>query len=94
MMFRTVGDAVQRWMVMGMVEKLTKLLLEGHKRHLFYDSIAAFLIANDVVPVVRCKNCTSYNTKGCASGFGWCIAWDQGRMDDNFCHCGERKNNE
>lgn len=46
------------------------------------------------IEIVRCKDCTSYNTKGCASGFGWCEAWDQGRMDDNFCHCGERKNNE
>ena len=57
------------------------------------EAVADYLLDNDVVQVVRCKNCTSYNTKGCAKGFGWCVAWDQGRIDNNFCHCGERKNN-
>ena len=54
------------------------------------EAVADYLIDNDVIPVVRCKNCTSYNTKGCAAGFGWCEAWDQGRMDNYYCYFGER----
>ena len=47
----------------------------------------------NLVEVVRCKDCINYNPKGCADGFGWCEAWDQGRMNHHFCHCGERKDN-
>lgn len=31
-----------------MREKLIELLIEGHKRHLFYDEIADYLIAHGV----------------------------------------------
>lgn len=47
----------------------------------------------DAIPVVYCKNCESYNTKGCASGFGWCEAWDNGRMDNHYCNFGGSKSN-
>ena len=43
------------------------------------------------IPVVYCKNCESYNTKGCHPGFGWCEAWDNGRMDNHYCNFGKRK---
>jgi hypothetical protein len=46
------------------------------------------------VPVTYCKDCQSYNTKGCAPGFGWCTAWDNGRMDNHYCNFGERKNDD
>lgn len=48
----------------------------------------------DAVPVVRCKGCTRYNTKGCADGFGWCEGYDRGMMDNDFCSHGERKTDE
>lgn len=41
--------------------------------------------------LVHCKECRHYNTGGCADGFGWCQAWDGGRMDEHFCNFGERK---
>lgn len=44
----------------------------------------------DAVPVVRCKDCVSYNTKGCASGFGWCEGYDRGMMDYDFCSHGAK----
>ena len=44
----------------------------------------------DAVEVVRCKECARYNTKGCADGFGWCEAWEQGRMDNDFCSYGSK----
>lgn len=40
--------------------------------------------------IVYCKDCRSYNTKGCGKGFGWCEAWEQGRMDNHFCSSGKR----
>ena len=55
------------------------------------EAVADYLLDNGVKIPVLCKDCTSYKTKGCAAGFGRCEAWDQGRMDNNFCHCGERK---
>jgi hypothetical protein len=78
-------------MVMGMVEKLTKLLLEGHKRHLFYDRIAEFLIANDVVPVVRCKDCKWWKEYHCTNRNG---AFGVVENEDWFCCSGERKDND
>ena len=46
------------------------------------------------VAITYCKDCENYNTKGCASGFGWCEAWDNGRMDNHYCNFGKRKCND
>lgn len=45
----------------------------------------------DVVPVVRCKKCKSYNTFGCADGFGWCENFNNGVTNEHYCSYGERK---
>ena len=47
----------------------------------------------DAIPVVYCKNCENYSTKGCAPGFGWCDAWYLGQMDNHYCNFGKRKDN-
>lgn len=44
----------------------------------------------DAVEVDRCKDCIRYNTDGCANGFGWCEAYDNGRMDNDFCSFGAK----
>lgn len=52
---------------------------------------ADFLIANDVVPVVRCKNCKwAYRDK--YSGCYFCH--ERQVRCDHFCSYGERKDNE
>ena len=48
----------------------------------------------DAVEVVRCKDCVRYNTEGCANGFGWCEAYDNGRMDNDFCSFGAKMDGE
>ena len=42
------------------------------------------------VVLVHCKECVRYNTSGFAAGFGWCEAWDSGRMDNDFCSHGTK----
>ena len=46
----------------------------------------------EFVPVVRCKDCRSYNTTGCQTGFGWCEhpIVSKGVYDDWFCASGEK----
>lgn len=50
--------------------------------------IADFLMDHDVVPVVRCKDCTNRGTGDCPMerDFPW-ISSDS----DGFCHRGERE---
>lgn len=48
----------------------------------------------DAVEVVRCKDCASYGTDGCADGFGWCALHDRGKMDFDFCSCGGRRDKD
>lgn len=58
------------------------------------DKFADYLIANDVVSVVRCKDCTAYNTRGFPDSWGLCKAYDIGMMDDDFCSRAERKHTD
>lgn len=72
------------------VEKLSELiLLDDHEKKVL-ESFVETCMAVDAVPVVRCKECVIYNTKGCAEGFGWCEAYDNGRMDNDFCSFGSK----
>ena len=41
--------------------------------------------------LVYCKECKHYDPVGCADGFGWCDAWENGRCDNHYCNFGERK---
>jgi hypothetical protein len=85
-------------MVMGMRKKLIELLADVGLCH--YDVIADHLIANDVVPVVRCKDCKHWNIRTgndpslkyyCNADGMWCKPV---RSADDFCSYGERKDNE
>lgn len=68
--------------------------------------VADYLIANDVVPVVRCKDCRHRGEGCCPMYYEEEIEWDDDgytevdyvpcdrTMDDGFCDRGERKDNE
>ena len=54
----------------------------------FIAKIADHLIANDVVQVVRCKDCKAYDKE-----VGYCEAMGFTCEMDDFCSYGERKDN-
>jgi hypothetical protein len=45
----------------------------------------------DAIPVVRCKDCTSW--KKSSMDCGWCEAWEGMRYHNHFCNYGERRSN-
>ena len=55
--------------------------------------IANYLIANDVVPVVRCKDCKHLHIKYFATS-QFCTLSGSVVGDDEFCSSGERKDND
>ena len=87
-----------------MREKLIELLKDTRANaawhHWGYEESADHLIANDVVPVVRCKDCKHYDN---SEGICWChlnskffpggLDW-HGFPEDGFCSYGERKDND
>ena len=99
---------------MGMREKMIELLSDAELPMkcdgrtvawyaLGYDEalyMADHLIANDIVPVVRCKDCKHYDN---SEGICWChlnskffpggMDW-HGFPEDGFCSYGERKDND
>ena len=96
---------------MGMREKLIELLfrctqknikaeLHGEKIEVIISQskIADHLIANDVVPVVRCKDCKYREESPWFDGYR-CGNPDEGMAsgvvlrDNDFCSYGERKDN-
>lgn len=46
---------------------------------------------DNLVEVVRCKDCKEYDTSCCANGFGFCGNNGYGVMDEHFCSYGKRK---
>ena len=57
--------------------------------------IADHLISNDVVPVVRCKDCLSFQADEIAAQkTGTCWNCEMVREFDDFCSYGERKDGE
>ena len=88
---------------MGMREKLMKLIASKHELLLNLNTnipnlfkLAEHLVENDVVPVVRCKDCVhcavaSWGERYCArSRF---VTLDD-LEDDDYCSYGERKDND
>ena len=75
---------------MAMREKLIEILRVPIYPHELADPaevVADYLLDNDVVPVVRCKDCYKQNTS-------WC-PMDSRRMRINdFCSYGERKDGD
>ena len=81
-----------------MREKLIDLLITA-KDLITLSRQADFLIANDVVPVVRCKDCKHYKPRNQS------VHWEQKALccarsaqlkfpADGFCSYGERKDND
>ena len=79
---------------MAMREKIAELI--EHARYWsISEELADILIANDVVPVVRCKDCKYWSAE-----MGWCdlnsyYDGDEWNMfhEEDFCSYGERKDN-
>ena len=78
---------------MGMREKLIELLADSE--HMSYEKKADFLIANDVVQVVRCKYCKSYENRECKNLVRHmtnpCSIYT---LPNDFCSYGERREGE
>ena len=47
--------------------------------------------AEDVVEVVRCKDCKNYDNQFSVDNCGWCDEFNCGTSDERFCSYGERK---
>lgn len=60
------------------------------------ECLADHLMANNVVPVVRCKDCLYRNEYGDCTHKWWMDAegWYKYVGDDDFCSYGERKDND
>ena len=89
---------------MGMREKLIKILRVPIFPHELADpteAVADYLLDNDVVPVVRCKDCKHWGyQENCDPAFKFfcnaeaLYAWGRPvRCADDFCSYGERKDN-
>ena len=79
-----------------MREKLIEILRVPIFPHALADpteAVADYLLDNDVVPVVRCKNCRHAERR---FGVLFCKVWQifLGKCDEGFCHRGERKDND
>ena len=76
-----------------MREKLIELLSEVQYLGGLEEKIADRLIANDVIQVVRCKDCRF--TEGRSKyGWLWCGKWNDARDDYGYCYRGERRTDE
>ena len=47
--------------------------------------------AEDVVEVVRCKDCKNYDNQFSVDNCGWCDEFNCGTSDERFCSYRERK---
>lgn len=96
--------AVLGWMVMGMREKLLELIGRVQDEGRDYSDVvcsyptsngklADYLIANDVVQVVRCKDCKiwEYHEINGRKILGKCQHFGRVVKADDFCSYGERK---
>ena len=92
-----MATAVQRWIVMGMREKLIALLKNTRANAAWhrwgFEESVDHLIANDVVQVVRCKDCKYYADYGRVCD---CVKYEGMNLpnDNDFCSHGERKDND
>lgn len=77
-------------------EKLIELFREIYSKIMVvsFDELADHLIANDVVPVVRCKDCVSGHKQYYGGLFRCNVMGCGGLKPDDFCSCGERRYGE
>ena len=74
-------------------EKLIQILSVPIYPHELADPtevVADYLLDNDVVPVVRCKDCTHYETGRRLMPYCKCPKGLKEPSDDRFCSYGER----
>lgn len=93
---------------MGMLKKMTELVADilnylpwGEISPKTAQEVADHLLDNDVVPVVRCKDCRWFDKTGfeeynapeedLSLHIGWCKSWRKGTQACDFCSYGERK---
>ena len=95
----TKGEAMDDLEAVRFVEsyKLERFITDGLNSGKFgYDAVEILseiyvLERYDVAPVVRCKDCVCYEEH---DGDGWCYEHDRCVKADDFCSCGERRNDE
>ena len=92
-----MADTVKLVEIDHFKEKLIELLysMMVDDECLSNEEIAEILIANDVVPVVRCKGCKQWsrNSGVAESPNGHCFCHDIETNGHDFCSYGERKDN-
>ena len=84
-------------MVMGMREKLIKILrvpIFPHELADFTEVVADYLLDNDVVPVVRCKDCKHWRhneNNMFGPDYGTCVECLMDTQMGFYCGYGERR---
>lgn len=81
---------------MAEVEKLIEIYRQLENAGLMVTagkkSAAELMVSHDVVPVVRCKDCKSKHEYSQAQFY--CYLTGMPIDEDDFCSCGERKDND
>lgn len=82
-----------------MREKLMKIVCDGLEDgcvghcnfpHCYrVNNVADQLIANDVVPIVRCKDCKSSDYSGCSGGMVYCMEHACYMDENGYCSDGK-----
>ena len=92
----TIPQMLERGKLIELLESAESAVYWNSSDKGFIEKIADHLIANDVVPVVRCKNCkylietSASSTKiACTKGVNW-----RAVEQNHFCSYGERKDND
>ena len=75
-----------------LIESLKDTRANAAWHHWGYEESADHLIANDVVPVVRCKDCKYWHEE--TEHFVICSVMEGFMKKDDFCSYGERKDDD
>ena len=63
----------------------------------YAERLADMLIENDMIKVVRCRDCANYGKYNFNDKYdenGWCNIWRATKFDHNFCEYGKRREDE
>ena len=85
----TANAVVQRWMVMGMREKLIALIEQA--KFCSVEELADYLIAAGLKLPTECKNCKCYDPGLVRPYLGWCSNWDTAVRETGYCYQGDPK---
>ena len=99
---RTIAEELERQKVVELILSTNVGMCIGNRMKA--EEVADRLIANDVVPVVRCKDCIWFSKNGhedenshkedVTLHYGHCGTWRQETQACRFCSDGERKDND